>query len=187
MNSNSKLTRQMTMITHSVFTEFFITDVTKSGVIINQFIMHCHYHTFWELKLFINVFDILFKCVNKYLCNIIIVKFFYKSNWVMRIECIVKTLYVVTKFTEDVFLILLGVALVRVWLTCWQRGVKDSQSAYTINGTRIELLWFLKDIFDPSSGSSIFIASCYLKYSWWDANDLSELKVLRHPKHTCLI
>ena len=51
-----------------------------------------HYHTFWELKLFINFFDVLFKCVNKYLRNIIIVQFFYKSNWLLRIECIVKTL-----------------------------------------------------------------------------------------------
>ena len=88
--------------------------------IINQFIVHCHYHTFWELKLCINVFDILFKCVYKYLCNIVIVKFFYKSNWLLGIECIVKTLYVVTKSAGDVFLILLGVALVRVWLACWQ-------------------------------------------------------------------
>ena len=47
-------------------------------------------------------------------------------------------------------------------------------------------MWFLKDIFDPSSGSSIFIASHDLQYSWWDANDFSELKVLRHLKHTCL-
>ena len=129
MSSSSKLTRQMTMITPSVFTAFFITDVTKSGVIINQFIMHVHYHTFWELKLFINVFDILFKCVYKYLCNIIIVIFFYKSNWFLRIECIAKTLYVATKSTGDVFLIRLGVAFVRVWLTCWQlwfEGLKIS-------------------------------------------------------------
>ena len=120
MSSTSKLTRQITMITHSVFTEFFITDVTQSGVIINQFIVHCHYHTFWELKLFINFFDVLFKCVYKYLRNIIIVKFFYKSNGLLRIECIVKTLYVVTKSAEVVFLILFGVALLRVWLACWQ-------------------------------------------------------------------
>ena len=46
MTSTSKLTRQMTMITRTVLTEIFVTDVTKSGVIINQFIMHCHYHTF---------------------------------------------------------------------------------------------------------------------------------------------
>ena len=118
MSSTSKLTRQKTIITHSVFTEFFITDVSKSGVIINQIIMHCHYHTFWEHKRFINVFDILFKCVYKYLCNIVIVKFFYKSNSFLRIECIVKTLYVVTKSAGDVLLILLGVALVRVWLAC---------------------------------------------------------------------
>ena len=86
MGSTSKLTRQMTMITHFIFTEFFITDVTKSGVIINQFIMHWHYHTLWEHKLFINFFDVLFKCVYKYLRNIIIVKFFYKRNWLLRIE-----------------------------------------------------------------------------------------------------
>ena len=85
MSSTSKHTRQMTMITHSVFTEFFITDVTKSGVIINQFIVHCYYLTSWEVKLFINVFNILFKCVYKYLCNIVIVKFFYKSNWLVGI------------------------------------------------------------------------------------------------------
>ena len=55
-------------------------------------------------------------CVCKYLRNIIIVKFFYKSNWLLRIECIVKTLYVVTKSAGDVFLILLRVALLMVWL-----------------------------------------------------------------------
>ena len=67
--------------------------------------------------------------VHKYLCNIVIVKFFYKSNSLLRIECIVKTLYVVTKFAGDVFLILPGVALVRVWLTCsqlWREGFKIS-------------------------------------------------------------
>ena len=109
MISTSKLTRQITSITHSFVTEFFITDVSKSGVIINQFIMHCHYHNFWELKLFTNFFDVLFKCVYKYLCNIIIVKFFFKSHWFLGIECIVKTLYLVTKKTAGhVFLILLG-------------------------------------------------------------------------------
>ena len=76
--STSKLARQMTMITHFIFTEFLITDDTKCGVIINQFIMHCHYHIFWELKLFINFSDVLFKCVYKYLRNIIIVELFYK-------------------------------------------------------------------------------------------------------------
>ena len=116
MSSASKLARPMTMITHFIFTELFVTDVTKSGVIIKQFIVHCHYHIFWELNLFINFFDILFKCVHKYLRNIIIIKFFHKSNWLLRIECIVITLYVVSKSARDVFLIVLGVALVRVWL-----------------------------------------------------------------------
>ena len=88
--SNSKLTRQMAIITHSIITEFFITDVAKSGVITNQFIMRCHYHTFWELKLVINFFDVLFKCAYKYFCNIVIVKFFYKNNWFLRLECIDK-------------------------------------------------------------------------------------------------
>ena len=87
-----KLTRQMTMITHSIFSEFFVIDVTKSGVIISRFVMHGHYHTSWELKLFINFLDILFKCVYKYLRNIIIVMFFYKSNWFLRIECVVKNI-----------------------------------------------------------------------------------------------
>ena len=118
MSSTPKLARQTTMLTHFIFIEFFITDVTRSGVIINQFIMHCHDHTFWELKLFINFFDVLLKCVYKYLRNIIIAKFFYKSNWLLRIECIVKTLYVVTKSAGVVFLMLLGVALRRIWLTC---------------------------------------------------------------------
>ena len=92
MSITSKLSRQMTMIMHFIFTEFFITNVKKSGVITNQFITHCHYHTFSEFKLVINFFDVLFKCVYKYLRNIIIVKFFYKNNWLLRIECIVKTL-----------------------------------------------------------------------------------------------
>ena len=79
--------------------------------------MHGHYHTFWELKLFINFLDILFKCVYKYLQNIINL---YKSNWWLWIECVVKTLYVVTQSAGGVFLISFGVALVRVWLSCWQ-------------------------------------------------------------------
>ena len=121
MSRSSKLTSQMTMIAQSIFTEFFVTDVTNSGVIISRFVVHGHYHSFLELKLFINVFDILFKCIYKYLRNIIIiVMFLYKSKWFLRIECVVKTLYVVTKSAECVFLIPFGVALVRVWLTCWQ-------------------------------------------------------------------
>ena len=144
MSSTSKLTRQMTIITHSIFTEFFVTDVTKCGVIISHFAVHSHCHTFWELKLFINIFDILFKCVYKYLRNIIIVMFFYKSNWFLRIECVIKTLYVVTKSAGGVFLIPYGVALVRVWLTCWQLWREGSKSAYTINWIRIDLSWFLK-------------------------------------------
>ena len=183
MSSTSKLTRQMTMIPHSVFTEFFITDVTKSGVDISNFVLYSHYHTFWELKLVVNCFDVLFKCVFKYFCNNVIVIFFYKRNWFLRLECIVKTLYVVGKSTGDVFLILIGVALLRVWLTFDSCGVKDSKSEYTINVTRIDLLWFLKVIFDPSLGRTIFIASCDLQYSWWDANDFSELKLLRYLRH----
>ena len=66
---------------------------------------------FWELKLFINFFDVLCKSV---LRNIIIVKSFYKNNWLLRIECIIKTLHVVTKFGGDMFLILLDVALLWV-------------------------------------------------------------------------
>ena len=103
MSSTSKLIRLMTMITHSIFTEFLITDVTKSGVIINQFIMHGHYHLLGEFKLIISFIDVLFECVYKYLRNTIIVKFFYKSKWLLRIKCIVKTLYVVTKSAGDVF------------------------------------------------------------------------------------
>ena len=120
MSSSSKLTRQMIMITHSIFIEFFVTDVTKSGVILSRFVVHGHYHTFWEHKLFINVFDILFNCVHKYLRNIITFMFFYKSNWFLRIESVIKTLYLVTKSAGGVFLIPFAVALVRVWLTCWQ-------------------------------------------------------------------
>ena len=96
----------MTMIARSIFIEFFIADVTKSGIIISNFVMHGHYHLVW--------IDILFKCVYKYLYNIIIVKFFYKGYWLLRIECIIKTLYVVTKSTGDVFLILISVALLRI-------------------------------------------------------------------------
>ena len=89
MSGTSKLTRQMTVITHSIVSEFFITDVTKSGVIINQFIMHCHYHTFWELKLFINVFDILFKCVYKRLSSVqdILFKCVYETSLSFNSDC----------------------------------------------------------------------------------------------------
>ena len=139
MCSTSNLARQITMITHSIFTEFFITDVTKSGVIINQLIVQRHYHTFWELKLFINFFNVLFKCVYKYLCNIIIAKFFHKCNWLLRKECIVKTLCV-NKIRWDVFLILLVQLFSGFGWHVDSCGVKDSKSAYTINGTRIDVL-----------------------------------------------
>ena len=118
IKGTSKLTRQMTMITHSNRVLHYRCEKEWS----------CHkpiYHA-WslsssgEFKLIINFIDILFKFVYKYLRNIIIVKFFYKSNWLLTIECIVKTLYVVTKFAGRVFLILIGVSLLRVWLTCWQ-------------------------------------------------------------------
>ena len=112
-----KRERERTSSTHRRHTVLF-TDVTNSGVIIRRFVVHGHYHTFWELKHFKNVFNILFKCVYKYLCNIVIVKFLNKSNRFLRIECIVKALYVVTKSAGGVFLIPFGVALVRVWLTC---------------------------------------------------------------------
>ena len=119
-------------------------------------------------------------------CNIVVVKFFYKSNWLLRIECIVKTLYVVTKFTGFVFLILICVALLRIWLAYWQLWCKGIKISIYNKWAHIDLLWFLKDIFDPFSGSSFLIASNDLQYSWWDANDFSELKVLRHLKHTRL-
>ena len=118
MSSTSTLTRQMTMIMHSILTETFVTDVTKSGIIINNFIVHGHYHIFWELTLFINFLDVLFKCVYKYLSNIIIVNLFYKSYWLLKIECVIKTLYVITKSVGDMFLKMLGVALLRVCLAC---------------------------------------------------------------------
>ena len=50
--------------------------------------------------------------------NIIIVKFFYNSNWFLRIECIIKTHYVVTKSAGDVLLILIGIAFLEIWLVC---------------------------------------------------------------------
>ena len=50
--------------------------------------------------------------------NIIIVKFFCKSNWLLRIKCIVKTLYVVTKCAGNVFLTLLGAAILETWWAC---------------------------------------------------------------------
>ena len=75
----------------------------------------------------INVFDILFKFVHKYLCNIIIVMFFYKSNWFLSIECVIKTLYMVTTSAGGAFLIPFRVALVRFWLACWQLWCKGFQ------------------------------------------------------------
>ena len=72
----------------------------------------------------------------------------------------------VTKSAWGVFLILIGVALLRVSWYLDSCGVKDSKAAYTISGTRIDLLSFLKDMFDSSSGSSILIALYDLQYSW---------------------
>ena len=54
------------------------------------------------------------------MCNIVIIIFFYKNNWFLWKECIVKTFYVLTKSAGGVFLIPFGVALIRVWLTFWQ-------------------------------------------------------------------
>ena len=180
MGSASKLTCQMTMITHSIFAEFLVTDVTKSRVVINQFIMHCHYPTFWELKLFINIFDILFKCVYKYLCNIVIFKFFYKNNRFLRIVCIIKTLYVVTKSAWGVFLIPLGVAVIRVWLTCWQLWCEGFKICICYKWNPQWSIVIFKTNFRFLFRKFNLIPSCDLQYSWWDTNDFSVLKVLRH-------
>ena len=114
--------------------------------------------------------------------NIIVFTFFHKSNWLLRIECVIKTLYVVTKSAGDMSLILLVAEF--GWHV--DSSMNDSKLAHTINGTRTDLLWFLKDIFDSSSGSSNCIASYDLQYSWWDASDSFELKVFRHRNHTYL-
>ena len=43
-----------------------------------------------------------------------------------------------------------------------------------------------KRYFRSLLGKFILIVSYELQYSWWDTNDFSELKVLRHLKHTYL-
>ena len=112
--------------------------------------------------------------------------FFYKSNWFLRIECDIKTLYVVTKSAGGVFLIPFCVAIIRVWLACWQLWCEGCKiSIYNKWDSHWPIVIF-KRYFRSFSGSLILIASCDLQYSWWDANDLLVLKVLRHIKHTCL-
>ena len=160
MSSTSKLARQMTMIIHSIFTEFFITDVTKRWVIINQFIVHCYYHTFWELNLLINFFDVLFKCVYQYLRNIIIVKFFYKSNWLLR-----KKVYRQNALCGNN--IHWGYVSDTAWCCCSQ-GLVDLLIACEglkiciYNRTRIDLLWFLKRYF-----RSLFEKFNFYSFVWF--------------------
>ena len=110
-----------------------------------------------------------------------------KNNWFLRLECIVRTLYVVTIYAVGVFLILLGVALVWLWLACWQLWCEVIKICMYNKWDSYWDIVILKYIFDPSSGSSILIASYDLQCACWDDNDFSELKVLRHLKHTCLI
>ena len=112
---------------------------------------------------------------------------FTKCKWFLRIECIIKTLYEVTKFAADVFLILLGVALVRVWLACWQLWCEGLKICIYYKWNPHWSIVILKRYFRFLFGKFNFY-SCFrwFKYSWWDANDFSVLKVLRHLKHTCL-
>ena len=111
---------------------------------------------------------------------------FTKNNWFLWIECIVKTFYVITKSAGGVFLIPFGVAFVRVWLTCWQLWCEGFKIYIYYKWNPHWSIVILRRYFRSLFWSSIFIASCDLQYSWWDANDFSELKVLRHLKHTCL-
>ena len=109
-----------------------------------------------------------------------------QSNWLLRIECVIKTLYAVTKSAGMCFWYCLVYLFSGSFWHIDSSGVKDSNSAYTINGICTDLL-FLKDIFDPSSGSSIFIASYELQYAMlWDASHSFQLKILKHRKHTYL-
>ena len=60
----------------------------------------------WELKLILNVLDALFKFVHTNLRNIIIATFKKKINKLLRIECVIKTIYVETEFAGDEFLMI---------------------------------------------------------------------------------
>ena len=175
----------MTMITHFIFTEFFITDVTEWSYHKSIYRAWSFIILFGNFK-FLKISLVFFSSVYKYLCNIIIIKFFYKSNWLLRIECIVKTLYVVTKSAGVVFLILLDVALIRVCLACWQLWCEGFKiSLYNKWDSHWPIVLFKRDFrslfgkfnFDSFVWFTILMITC-----WWFLGNES----IKTSNHTCL-
>src|SRR5271155_2437611 len=108
MSSSSKFTTKVTMISNFniiVFTKITITDMTCSSIIVSLSVNFSQYHLLRKLKLIINLLYILFKGINKHLCNIIIFTFSCEYYWFLRINGIIKTLNIITKRARSVFLI----------------------------------------------------------------------------------
>src|SRR5688572_7556077 len=74
------------------------------------------YHLLREFKLVIYSFNILYKSVNKYLCDIIVIVFGRVRYRLLRIYAVVEALYIITKRARRVFLVFVRIGHVRIWL-----------------------------------------------------------------------
>src|SRR5271156_417333 len=97
MSGSSKFTTQVTMISNFITTQLTITDMTCSCITVSLSVNFSEYHLLLKLKLFIYLLYILFKGINKNLCNIIIFTFSSEYYWFLRINGIIKTFYVITE------------------------------------------------------------------------------------------
>src|SRR5271166_4918372 len=120
MSSPSEFTTKVTMISDfciMTFTKLTTTYMAHSRIIIHFNINFGENHLLGKLKLFINLFDILSKFVNKNLCNIIIFTFCNEYHWLLSINAIIKTFNIIAKRARSMFLIFISVGFTRIRLT----------------------------------------------------------------------
>src|SRR5688572_21189007 len=79
------------------------------------------YHLLREFKLVIYSFNILYKSVNKYLCDIIVIVFSRVRYRLLRIYTVVEALYIITKRARRVFLVFISIRRVGIRLACIDR------------------------------------------------------------------
>src|SRR5271157_6458087 len=72
------------------------------------------YYLLFKLKLVINSLYIVFKHINKNLCNIIIFTFSSEYYWLLRVNTIIKTFNIIAKRARSMFLIFISVGFTRI-------------------------------------------------------------------------
>src|SRR5271166_6467536 len=116
MRSPSEFTTKVTMISDFciiTFTKLTTTYMAHSRIIIHFNIDFGEYHLLRKLKLIINSFYIIFKFVNKNLCNIIIFTFGCEYYWLLHINAIIKTFNIIAKRARSMFLIFISVGFTK--------------------------------------------------------------------------